>query len=413
MLDQLFPSEVSERLRSSRLGDHLESFAMSVVGEGYAPSTIREQLRCLEHLSRWIQKRDIDPEDLDERVVGEFLAARLRDGYRSRSNGDTVCRFLAHLRAQGTAVPEAVTADESSPLVELVRRYEVHLSRERGLAPVTIAGYRRFVKRFLTECFDGEPACPAKLMSSDISSFVLRRARSMSPKTAQLMVSSLRSFLRFLVQAGEVAPELADCVPSVASWRLATIPKYLSGDEVERLLAACDRTVAIGRRDHAILILLARLGLRASEVVMLELGDIDWRAGEILVRGKGSVHDRLPLLREVGESVATYLHSDRPECSSRRVFITAKAPRKGLGGPSTICTIFRQALDRAGLEPAFKGSHLLRHSLATGMLRRGATIAQIGDVLRHRSPQTTEIYAKVDILSLRSLAQPWPTTGGR
>jgi site-specific recombinase XerD len=248
------------------------------------------------------------------------------------------------------------------------------------------------------------------MSSSDISGFVLRNARSMTPKRAQLMVSSLRSFLRYLVQTGEIAPQLADCVPTVADWRLATVPKYLSEDDVERLLRACHQSTSVGRRDYAILLLLARLGLRASEVVKLELDDIDWRSGEIVVRGKGSIHDRLPLLRDVGESLVTYLRRDRPECASRRFFIRERAPRRGLGGPSTICTIVRQALERAGLEPALKGAHLLRHSLATGMIRRGATLAQIGDVLRHRSPQTTEIYAKVDVPSLRSLAQPWPTT---
>jgi site-specific recombinase XerD len=267
-----------------------------------------------------------------------------------------------------------------------------------------------FTRRFLAERFRDDDLCLEALTASDISGFVMRNARSMTPKRAQLMVSSLRSFLRFLVQVGEIEPQLADCVPTVADWRLATVPKHLSEEEVERLLSACDQRTSVGRRDYAILLLLARLGLRASEVVKLELDDIDWRSGEIVVRGKGSIHDRLPLLRDVGESLVTYLRHDRPQCASRRVFLRVKAPRRGMGGPSTICTIVRQALKRAGLEPAFKGSHLLRHSLATGMIRRGATLAQIGDVLRHHSPQTTEIYAKVDTPSLRALAQPWPTT---
>jgi len=236
----------------------------------------------------------------------------------------------------------------------------------------------------------------------------------MSPKRAQLMVSALRSFFRFLLQQGEIATDLAACVPAVADWRLSTVPKYLGAEEVERLLSTCDQRTRIGRRDYAILMLLARLGLRAGEVVALELDDMDWRGGEIAVRGKGQRHDRLPLLQEVGEALAAYLRRDRPCGSTRRVFVRMRAPIRGFAGPQTISTIVRRALQRADLKVPAKGvaAHLLRHSLATGMLRRGASMAEIAEVLRHRTPSTTEIYAKVDIGGLRSLAQPWPGSGG-
>ena len=230
------------------------------------------------------------------------------------------------------------------------------------------------------------------------------------------MVSALRSFFRFLLQQGEIATDLAACVPAVADWRLSTVPKYLGAEEVERLLSACDQRTRIGRRDYAILMLLARLGLRASEVVALELDDMDWRAGEIVVRGKGQRHDRLPLLQEVGEALASYLRQDRPRGSTRRVFVRMRAPIRGFAGPQTISTIVRRALQRADLKAPAKGvaAHLLRHSLATGMLRRGASMTEIAELLRHRnrSPSTTEIYAKVDLGGLRSLAQPWPWSGG-
>lgn len=226
------------------------------------------------------------------------------------------------------------------------------------------------------------------------------------------MVTALRSFFRFLLLSAKIQVDLAACVPTVADWRLSSVPKYLAEEEIQRLLDACDRSMSTGRRDYAVLLLLARLGLRAGEVVALEIDDIDWRAGEMMVRGKGLIHDRLPLLTEVGEALATYLRRDRPRSRTRRVFVRMKAPHTGFAGPSTVSTIVRRALERAGLHPPTKGAHLLRHTLATTMLQQGASMAEIGEVLRHRSPNTTEIYAKVDLSGLRSLAQPWPNVGG-
>ena len=227
------------------------------------------------------------------------------------------------------------------------------------------------------------------------------------------MVAALRSICHFLWQRGAIDRDLAAGVPRMPDWRLATIPKYLGPEEVERLLQACDVQAAVGRRDHAILLLLARLGLRAGEIIALELDDIQWRAGEILVRSsKRLPQDRLPLLTEVGEAIATYIRRDRPSHRTRRVFLCMKAPRRGFSHPSTVSTIVRRALARAGLSPALKGAHLLRHSLATRMLRQGASLPEIGLVLRHRAVQTTENYAKVDLAGLRALAQPWPQMGG-
>jgi len=197
----------------------------------------------------------------------------------------------------------------------------------------------------------------------------------------------------------------------VPCWRNATVPKYLSDEEVEQILASCDRRTSVGRRDYAVLLLLARLGLRAGEVARLQLDEIDWRAGEIHVLGKGRVRDRLPLLPEIGQALVAYLR-DRPRSSSRHVFVRAIAPRHGLASPNAISTIVRRAIERAGLQPPFKGAHTLRHSLATKLLRNGASMAEIAEILRHRNTATTEIYAKVDIRSLRALARPWAEKGG-
>jgi site-specific recombinase XerD len=407
-------AEVAQRLRRGPLGPYLDSYAATIDALGFARSTTRTQLWFLSDLGRWLQRQAVSVAHLDERVVEAFLSdRRRRRGGLHRSDVATARRFLGHLRKKGVIAPTESRGEESA-LDGLMRRYEAYLKRERGLERVTLDGYRPFVHRFLVERFKDEPPRLETLNASDISSFVQRHACSMTPKRAQLMVSALRSFFRFLLQRGEIVTDLAACVPAVADWRLSTVPKYLGAEAVERLLRSCDQRTGIGRRDHAILLLLARLGLRASEVVAMELDDIDWRAGEIVVRGKGQQHDRLPLLQEVGEALTTYLRQSRPRVSTRRVFVRVRAPLQGFAGPVAISTIVRRAMQRADLQAPGKGvaAHLLRHSLATGMLRDGASMAEIGEVLRHRAPATTEIYAKVDIGSLRSLAQPWPGSGG-
>jgi site-specific recombinase XerD len=262
---------------------------------------------------------------------------------------------------------------DETPLGRLQRQYEQYLVLERGLAAATVTNYGGFFRAFLSERFGTGPMDLRGLDVSTVTTFVVRHAPTMSPGRAKLMVTALRSIFQFLLQRGAIERDLAACVPRMSDWRFATIPKYLSPDEVEHLLQACDRQTSVGRRDQAILLLLARLGLRAGEIVALELDDIHWRAGEMTVRSsKRLPQDRLPLPREVGEALATYIRRDRPTHPTRRVFLCTKAPRRGFTGPSTVSTIVRRALARAGLCPALKGAHLLRHSLATRMLRHGA-----------------------------------------
>jgi site-specific recombinase XerD len=345
--------------------------------------------------------------DLEEKVVNQFLLKRRRRG-RSRScDRQAVHHFLEHLREKGVIPLPAPTIDES-PLTTLRKRYEDYLTKERGLSPTTAAKYWGIARHFIVERFRKGAISLGRLTLDDISGFLLRHARSGTPGSARLMVTALRSFFRFLFRHGDTKSDLAAAVPTVAAWRLAEVPRYLEPEEVEQVLHACDRSISVGRRDYALLLLLARLGLRAGEVLALELDDIDWRTGVLSVRGKGRYHDRLPLPPDVGEALAAYLRQDRPRCATRRVFIRSKAPHRGFAHPSSISTIVCRALKRAGLQPDLKGAHILRHSLATGMLRRGASMAEIGEILRHRLPNTTEIYAKVDTNGLRSLALPWP-----
>jgi integrase/recombinase XerD len=410
MLEDFVVPTTARCLRSCALGSHLDSFCTRLADLGYRPATIRHKLWVVTELTRWLVEQHLGVEDLSERRAEEFLAARRRRGRSCRGFRQTVLQLLGQLRSVDV-VPTAEPACDDSPMAALLARYEEYLRRERMLAEGTIATYLPLVRAFVDERL-GSAACSSSLCAGDVRDFLLDRARRVAPKRAQLLGSALRSFLRFLFLRGETATDLAHAIPSVRQWRLSSVPRYLSAKDVERLLRACKRSPVTGRRDLAVLLLLARLGLRASEVIALELDDLRWREGEIVVHGKGLVRDRLPLLRDVGEALALYLRKDRPPGISRRVFLCHRAPHRGFAHPSTISTIVARALVRAGLTPATRGAHLLRHSLATAMARRGASFAEIGQVLRHRSPNTTEIYAKLDFGALRNVALPWPTTRG-
>ena len=409
MLESSFQSAVAVKVLSDRLDALLGGFITSLIEQGYADETVQLKLQLVTNFGQWLKRNRLAVKELDERVVEAFLKRKHRV---RRGSLRTLQQFLDYLRSHNV-VPARELPRDRSPFADILNRYEKHLRTERGLVNHTILEYHSFVRKFLVCRFRGGPFCLKALKASDISDFVLRHSHNMAVRRAQLMTTAFRSFFRFLFQKGELQADLAASVPTVANWRLATVPKFLAPKEVKRVLKACNRGKAIGRRDYAILLLLARLGLRAGEVVALQLEDINWRAGEILIRGKGLLHDRMPLPTDVGEALASYLRRDRPPCQTRRVFVCAKAPRRGFAGPSTLTTIVHRALGRANIHPEFKGAHLLRHSLATSMLCAGATMGEIAEILRHRTLNTTEIYAKVDFDGLRSLAHPWPVGGAR
>ena len=398
-----------KRLEASPLGPHLEALARSFKEDGYPDSTVRVKSRWLTEFGRWFRQIGLAITCIDERQVDAFFKHRKQV---HRGDRKTLDQFLGHLRKRDV-VPDREPVRDLSPMAGILSQYEKHLRSERGLVTHTILQYQSFVRRLLVERFHQGPFFWRGLKPSDISNFVLRHGPTMAAQTAQVMTTAFRSFFRYLFQKGDLQADLAASVPTVAHWRLSTVPKYLTPKEVERVLRACNRRTATGRRDYAILLLLARLGLRSGEVVALQLDDINWRTGEIMVRGKGLVHDWMPLPSDVGKALASYLHRDRPPCKTRQVFVRMWAPHRGLDPHSPLTAIVRCALDRADLHPPCKGARLLRHSLATSMLRSGATMGEIGEVLRHRNPNTTEIYAKVDFDSLRSLAQPWPMGGGK
>lgn len=395
----------------SGLGVLWDSFRSWLEDLGYAPKSIDQKSWVIEMLGRWMARGRLVVTDLDERRVEAFLGALRRRGFSSHGFRRTLHQWLAHLRTAG-AVPTPVAPRDDSPAAVLVASYEGHLRRERALAAVTVAGYLPIVRAFVAEHLRGGAVLPEVLHARAVRDFLLARVRRVAPRRAQFVGTALRSFLRFLFLRGHTGTDLALAVPTVRQWRLSSVPRYLPARDVERLLEACDFSSATGRRDHAILLLLARLGLRAGEVVALELGDLRWREGEIVVRGKRMVRDRLPLVPDVGEALALYLRQGRRPGRSRRLFLCRRAPHRGFSNPTTVSTIVRRALARAGLAPPTRGAHLLRHSLATAMVRRGASLAEIGQVLRHRSPNSTEIYAKLDFGSLRDVALPWPTARG-
>lgn len=407
-MQQLFvgPETVSA-LCAGPLGKYVEGFVEALGSTGYKPASLCDKVLVLAQFGRWLKRRGLGVRDLDERRAGEFLRWRRRMYQPRRGARITLGQFLNHLRRAGELAPLVLAArcDRAGPVEE---QYATYLREERALAHATLVNYLPLVDRFLANRFGDGPIRLGRLTADDVTKFVLHQAHAMSPKRAKLLVTALRSFLRFLFLRGETATDLSPSVPAVADWRLARLPKFIPASDVHRIIGACNRRSATGRRDYAVILLLARLGLRASEIVQMLLDDIDWDSGEITVRGKGRRLDRMPIPRDVGDALAEYLRRDRPPCSTRRVFICSKAPRRGFSGPVAISTIVRRAVDRAGLQTPTKGAHLLRHSLATDLLRRGASLDEIGELLRHRSPDTTVLYAKVDLASLREMAQPWP-----
>jgi site-specific recombinase XerD len=409
MVDQFFSDPVSlERLHVGPIGPCIDAFARHLSERGYARWTAEEKIRVVSRFSGWLESKGRVKEDVDEQVVSEFLRYRRRRDLSVHGVPPALRDLLKYLR-DARIIPHAHV--ERGPFHGIEGCFTRFLTEERGLAKRTIDHYIPTVRAFLSERFCGGPIDLDELTPKDIPGFILRHAKMVGPRHVQLITTVLRSFFRFLYGRGTISMDLAASVPSVANWRLSDLPKFLEPEQVERLLKACNRTTCAGRRDYAILLLLARLGLRAGEVVHMELDDMDWENGELLVRGKSRRQDRLPVPKDVGEALAAYVCEGRPRCSSRRVFLRLKAPQQGFTSSVAICDIVRRALARAGLHPGRKGSHLLRHSLATTMLRGGASLAEIGEVLRHELPSTTEIYAKVDVASLRALALPWQGGG--
>jgi site-specific recombinase XerD len=383
---------------------HLTHFIATLAEAGYAEKTRHDKERLSKHFIRWGRRTGIVIADSDEDRVEAFLACPSRRRYKHRS---PLYQFVRYLRRAGVVPAQH---SKPSPGEMLIGRYVDYLRGQQGLSPYSVAVYSPFARGFVIA--QRLPENAAALDASVVHRYLLDHGRGRSASFVKLLAAALRSFLRFCFVDATTAADFSTAVLPVRRWQLAAIPPFLVAEKVEHVLAvaAAKRRTPRGCRAFAILLLLARLGLRASEVLTLELDDIRWDVGEIVVRGKGRLHDRLPLLEDVGDALALYLREARGPSKSRRVFLRHIAPCVGLSQPSIVAKIAREALQNAGLLPRGRiGGHIFRHSLATRMIQHGASLAEISQVLRHRSTISTQLYAKVDLEALRGVALPWPT----
>ena len=386
------------------LARYADGFRADLAAQGYAAESADRNLRTLAHVSRWMADRGLSTGQLSIARLEEFLRARRQEGYHHALSIRAVMPLVGYLRRAGVAaVPPEPAADGILKVV--ADQYCGYLVSERAVTTPVAGKYGGLAREFLAAC--AQPGGPglAGLSAAWVTGYVVAQCRDCSPGSAKFVVTALRSLLRYLFLAGHTRCQLASAVPAVAHWGAGSLPRALSAQTVTALLASCDESTLPGRRDRAILALLARLGLRAGEVAGLELDDLDWAVGEISVRGKGSRQERLPLPADVGEALAAYLHGGRPPAGCRKVFLRLNAPVTGLTAPAVTAVVYH-ACARAGLPKA--GAHRLRHSAASAMLAGGGTLAEVGQVLRHVRLDTTAIYAKVDRVALRGLARPWP-----
>ena len=390
------------------LSAHIGAFAASVRQQGYALNTQHRQVLLAACFSRWLGQKAVGVRRVCAEHLTQYLRSRVRRVQVRPGDAAALRQLLELLRREGIIPAERTSPHPLTPVERETQAFETYLRNERALAEASIAYYVPFTRRFLTDRFGNGRVVLSRLSAGDVVRFVQRQVPRLHRNCAKLLTTALRSFLNYARYCGDITDDLAAAVPCVAAWSITSIPRDIPADAVRRLLASIDRRTPVGRRDYAIFLLLARLGLRASEVVLLELDDIDWAAGEVRVRGKGGQRTALPLPAEVGKAVVSYLRHGRPQSTSRRVFLRSRGPMRGLLGPEAIASLVGHTLTRAGIKSPSRGAHQFRHALAVQMLRHGASLTEIGEVLRHRSPQTTTIYAKVDLHALRPLALPWP-----
>lgn len=393
------------RRKAGLLWPQVDGYRAWLEQRGYTPGTVRNMLKDLGQVGLWLSAEGIELAQLDDARVAAFLFARRETGHRRVPGARGMVPLLTYLREMGLAPAEA---SSTAPLDLLLVQYRRWMVQERNLAPATVLRYENAARRFLSEqaSLDGVFE-PAGLTGADVNAFLLRECGRVSAGSAKGRVAELRSILRFFYLQGITPLRLGTAVPPVGGWRLATLPPRMAPGDIQLILDGCDRSSALGVRDFAIILLAARLGLRSIEVARLQLDDIDWRAGELVVRGKAGRQDRLPLPAEVGDALVAYLSRGRNPARARHLFLTCRAPRGPIRA-DLVGDVVERACKRAGLPRV--GPHRLRHALAGELLARGAGLAAISQVLRHQDLATTALYAKVDLVALRRVAQPWPGT---
>jgi len=396
------------------LENQIEPFLIHLRAAGYAERTLRKKRTVIKALIRWARGEEISLHHLNESHFTGFLARPPRKSKGRAKLERSVVRLLLQYLHQNAGISGLLLPSSRSPVDELVARYVNYLRKDRGLAENSILVYAPFIRDLLRDQLAKTGGVSVRAFdATTIQGFLLSHIRDRSSEYKRLLATALRSFFRFLFLSGDLPADLSTSVPTVRKCQKSAVPAFLLPEEIDRVIAAMDQSTATGRRDRAVLLLLARLGLRAGEIVTLELNDIRWRTGEIVIRGKGRVMESLPLTGDVGEALARYLHEDPIPRETRRVFRRVYAPPVGLTGPASVGHIVRHALARAGVQRRGRGAaHLFRHGLATQMIRKGASLAEISEILRHRSLNTTAVYAQVSFEALRTVARPWPVIRG-
>ena len=392
---------------------YLDSFAQSFAAANYTAGTIRTYRHLARKLGRLMDTAGIEPSALTPDLADRLARTASRGRDTTIRFHDLARRFAEHLIDIAVTQPVPPTTAQIARAA-LLADFEAYLVKQRGLSPRTIYHVLRFADRFLDHRFGTGMIDLTRLRAADTISFVQHVLAGRRPYRDKTVTTHLRTFFQYLFARGATATNLALSIPKAAQRWDVRLPRHLSPDGVEAVLASVRGNPRHGVRDYAMLSLMARLGLRATEVIAIQLGDIDWRAGELLVRGKGKLHDRLPISAEVGEALSRYLREERGPTTCRTVFVTHRAPHRAFKDGQIVNAILKDALAATGQKPVtpYVGSHLLRHSLATRLVNAGASLDEVGDVLRHRSRTSTMIYARLDIDGLRSIAQPWPVAGG-
>jgi site-specific recombinase XerD len=411
MLEKIYHDKLAiQELRQGVLGKYVDDFALYLHELGYSKKQLRFRLAVIRRLSAWLTKNNVSLFDLNEDQLNQFIKIRAKQSKTFLQHGHRkiLSFFINYLRLK-KIIPQSIPViPENESIERIIQAYTKYLDEDKGLCASTIIRNKKIIYDFLYKQFGKNEFIAKKITQNIILVYIIKFKEMYALKSLQVMVSVLRSFLRYLVMIGKVNVELANCIPAMPSWRAAHLPVFLVKAETIKLLKACDRRTPTGRRNYAILLLLMRLGLRASEVLKLTLDDINWDLSELEVRGKGRKRRVLPLPSDVGKAIASYIYYARPKCLDRHVFIRSCPPYKGLGNSSSISAIVRRALIAASLKPQQMGAHLLRYTAAMETLSNGATLFEIGELLGHCSVDTTAIYTKIDVVSLKELAQPWP-----
>ena len=405
------PAKTPIRKWGASLDRYIYSFDEALIEKNYKPGTVRNYRMSLRRLASKMEAAGIVASQLSADLAAELVRGEDRDPRKPTWHQNLARRFVGHLITIGVA-PEPVLGPQEIARAELRSDFEDYLRNQRGLCSRRIYHAWLIAGRFLDHRFGLNQFDLAAITPRDVSAFLQNLVGSVGRFRNRAATSLVRLFLQYLFSSGRTHKNLALCIPKVAQRRYSSVPRYLPAEQVNRVLDAVRSHPKHGVRDYAMLLLMARLGLRAPEVIAIQLDDIDWRAGELLVRGKGGLHDRLPIPADVGEAIARYVRDERVS-DSRALFVTRQASNAPFRTTQIINTLLTEAMTLSGVKPSgrYIGSHVLRHSLATDMVRNGASLEEIGDVLRHRSRATTMIYAKVDLDGLRSIARPWPVAG--